>query len=95
MIKGISRRVVVVKSPDPEIFDEAIFIVRDEYLNRGGSSPEAVLREAQRAAERYLKENTSGRQRLRLFSKMPPSACAAAGAAATGIAWLALRLVGV
>ena len=35
MVKGISRRVVVVKSPDPEIFDEAIFIVRDEYLNRG------------------------------------------------------------
>jgi hypothetical protein len=93
MIKGISRRVVVVKSPDPEIFDEAIFIVRDDYLKRGGTSPEAVLREAQRTAERYLKENTTGRRRL--FSRIPPSACAAAGAAATGIAWLALRLVGV
>ena len=93
MVKGISRCVVVVKSPDPEIFDEAIFIVRDEYLNRGGTSPEAVLREAQQAAERYLRENTPSRRRF--FSRMPPSACAAAGAAATGIAWLALRLVGV
>ena len=44
MIKGISRRVVVVKSPDPEIFDEAIFIVRDEYLkqSRGGFTGSAA-----------------------------------------------------
>lgn len=93
MVKGISRRVVVVKSPDPEIFDEAIFIVRDDYLNRKGTSPEAVLHEAQQAAEQYLRGNLPGRRRF--FSRIPPSACAAAGAAATGIAWLALRLVGV
>ena len=34
MIKGVSRRVVVVKSPDPRIFEQAIFIVREDFLER-------------------------------------------------------------
>ena len=29
MVKGISRRVVVVDSPDPRFFEQAIFIVRN------------------------------------------------------------------
>ena len=28
MVKGISRRVIVVDSPDPRVFDQAIFILR-------------------------------------------------------------------
>ena len=30
MVKGISRRVVVVESPDQRYFEQAIFIVRNE-----------------------------------------------------------------
>ena len=29
MVKGISRRVVVVRPPDPSVFEEAIFVVRE------------------------------------------------------------------
>ena len=36
MVKGIARRVVVVKSPDPKVFDEAIFLVREGYKGRVG-----------------------------------------------------------
>ena len=30
MVKGISRRVIVVDSPDPQIFEQAIFILRTD-----------------------------------------------------------------
>ena len=30
MVKGISRQVIVVHSPDPKVFEQAIFIVRED-----------------------------------------------------------------
>lgn len=54
VIKGTASRVIVVRSPDPEIFREAVFILRDDYfLNRGISQTE-LLRQAQQAAEGYV-----------------------------------------
>ena len=35
MVKGITRQVILVKSPDPRLFEEAIFIVKEEALARG------------------------------------------------------------
>ena len=35
MVKGISRRVVVVESPDQRYFEQAIFIVRNEAVGDG------------------------------------------------------------
>ncbi|MDR0917164.1 MAG: translation initiation factor 2 [Oscillospiraceae bacterium] len=49
MLKGITRRVIVVK-PDNKLFDEAIFIVRDDPRDRLGISADDVLRQAQTAA---------------------------------------------
>ena len=93
MVKGISRRVVVIKSPDPKIFEEAIFIVREDYLNSGGMSPEELIKEAQRVANSYVK--SQGSEKKSFFARLPAPVFAAAGAAATGIAWLAVRLFGV
>ena len=36
MVKGISRRVVVVESPDPRIFEQSIFIVPNDALSSSG-----------------------------------------------------------
>ena len=36
MVKGITRQVILVKSPDPRLFEEAIFIVKEEALAREG-----------------------------------------------------------
>ena len=36
VVKGTSKRIVVVKSPDPKVFEEAIFIVKEDFLGRGG-----------------------------------------------------------
>ena len=49
MVKGITRQVIVVKGPDPKLFDQAIFLVREEALAEGGVSEEALLNEARRA----------------------------------------------
>ena len=92
VVKGMHRRVVIVKSPDPRIFEEAIFIIREDFLQKGSSS-EDVLDEARRAADDYVKM-ASGKKR-RLFARFPGPLFAAAGAAAAGIAWLAMHLVGV
>lgn len=55
MVKGISRRVVVVKAPVGSIFDEAIFIMRDDLSTDVDS--EELLREACSAADEYVKRN--------------------------------------
>jgi len=93
MVKGLSKRVVVVKSPDPRIFEEAIFIVREDFLNSGGVDSDDLIKEAQRVANYYAKNQVS--QDRKFLSKLPAPIFAAAGAAATGIAWLAMHLVGV
>ena len=51
MVKGITRQVILVKSPDPRLFEEAIFIVKEEALAREGASADQVLREARQAAD--------------------------------------------
>ena len=57
MVKGITRQVILVKSPDPKLFEEAIFIVKEEAMNREGVTAEQVIRQARRAADGYLKGN--------------------------------------
>ena len=46
VVKGISKRVIVVKSPDPKIFEQAIFIIREDFAGQSGVSEKDVLREA-------------------------------------------------
>ena len=51
MVKGISRRVVVVDAPEHRFFEQAIFIVRNDAAGEGITSRELV-EEAVQAAER-------------------------------------------
>ena len=57
MVKGVARRVIVVKSPDPRLFEQAIFIVKEEALAREGVSADRVLKEARQAAEQLLAQD--------------------------------------
>lgn len=92
LVKGVSRRVIVIKSPDPNLFEEAIFIVREDVISKGGVTSDEILKEAQRVADVYVKNNLHGsRKRARL----PAPAFAAAGAGLTGVLWLVLKLVGI
>ena len=85
LVKGISRRVIVVKSPDPRLFEQAIFILREGALNgQGGVTAEQVLQEAQRVADGYVRRNSGWGKRLR---QIPPPAYAAGGALLATALW--------
>ena len=42
LVKGISRRVVVVDSPDQRYFEQAIFIVRNDAAGEGVTARDLV-----------------------------------------------------
>ena len=65
MVKGISRRVVVVKAPVGSIFDEAIFIMRDDTVSAPDVDAQKILREACAAADEYVRTNCRQKRKLR------------------------------
>ena len=94
MIKGTNRRVVVVRSPDPKIFEEAIFIIREDLFHRGGS-PEKIMAEARRSASDYLRKNAKDKGSRKVWARLRGTLFGLAGALAAGAAWLAYHFVGV
>ena len=81
MVKGISRQVIVVQSPEPKMFEQAIFILKDEAVGEG-ITDEALLKEAQQAIRGY--DKPSRKRYFYLYGAF----WAAGGALLTGIAWL-------
>lgn len=84
MVKGITRQVILVKSPDPKLFEEAIFIVKEEAMNREGVSADQVIRQARQAADGYLKGNRVRSGKAGLFSRL---LWCAAGAVLASLGW--------
>lgn len=89
MVKGVSRRVVVIRSPDKRVFEEAIFIVREDSYNTKSVTGEMIVKEAQAVADRYIRENL----KKRVLPKMPPLFYSAVGAIFTGAVWIATTLL--
>lgn len=54
MVKGISRQVIMVHSPDPELFEQAIFILKDSAV-REGITDDMLLKQAKEAIGREKK----------------------------------------
>ncbi len=82
MIKGISRRVVVVRSPDRRFFEEAIFIVREGILTKPGVTADQVVAEAQRVADGFVHRN-----RAPWYDKIPAPGYVALGALLATVLW--------
>jgi len=78
MVKGVSRQVILVQSPGEELFDQAIFILKDDAVGKGVTD-EMLLKQAQRAIQ-----SRPAKRKLWLYG--PVWACG--GAAVTGVAWL-------
>ena len=85
MVKGNSRQVIVVKSPDPRLFEQAIFLLISYSLEHGGVYVCGLLEEAQRVADRYVAERVPQAKKT-VFRRI---LWAAAGAAPVALAWLA------
>jgi len=83
MVKGVTRRVIVIKSPDRRLFDEAIFIVREDVLNETGVTPGDIIKEAQDVADNYIRNNL----RPKRIKKLPSTVFVIAGAMFTGLVW--------
>jgi hypothetical protein len=47
MVKGNSRQVILVNSPDQKLFDQAIFILKEDIQSQG-ITDELLLKEARR-----------------------------------------------
>ena len=80
MVKGISRQVIVVNAPDPKLFEQAIFILKDNMGD--GVTNEALLKEATQVIR-----GAEVLQRKRHFY-LYGAVWACAGAFLTGIVWL-------
>jgi len=78
MVKGTTRQVVVVKSPDPNLFEQAIFLVRNDVLMKGGVTEEALLQEARQIC--VQKQPALSWQQKLLW--------AGSGAGSMGLLWL-------
>jgi hypothetical protein len=81
VVKGISRQVIVVHSPDPKLFEQAIFILKDDVVAQGVTD-ELLLKEAQQTIR--VSCHTGKRRKLSMCGPV----WAAGGAAFTGLAWL-------
>ena len=78
MVKGISRQVIVVQSPDQKMFEQAIFILKDGQQD---VTDEVLLKEAKKLL------GVSGAKKKRKLWLYGP-AWAAVGAVITGLSWL-------
>ena len=74
LVKGISRQVILVHAPETQLFEQAIFILKD---NAQGVTDEMLLSEA--------KKIINSHRRVRSF---PGPVWACFGAITTGIIWL-------
>ncbi len=90
MVKGISRRVVVVDSPDQRFFEQAIFIVRNDAAGEGVTSRELV-EEAKRVARSYA--GSSHSRLSRAWRDLSPALYTLMGAAGIGLVWLVAALI--
>ena len=90
MVKGISRRVVVVDSPDQRYFEQAIFIVRTDAAGEGVTA-QALVEEARRVARNYA-GGDHGRF-SRAWRELTPAVYTLIGAGGIGLVWMLASLV--
>jgi len=81
MVKGTSRQVILVQGPEEKLFEQAIFILKDEAVAQGVTE-EALLKEA-KAVLRGGDHSGRGKH-LCLYGAV----WAAGGALMTGLVWL-------
>jgi hypothetical protein len=76
LVKGITKQVIVVHSPEPKLFEQAIFILKEDALGEG-ITDEMLLKEAKKAVNQR-----------KMPSKLSGAVWACTGAGATGLVWL-------
>lgn len=88
--QGNFRRVVVVRPPDPSVFEEAIFVVRE---NR--NAPRDVLREACAVAETISAAPSVRRYSRKRWTNAQLMLSALGGGSAVGLLWALTSICGL
>ncbi len=83
MVKGNTRQVIVVKAPDTKLFEQAIFLLREDALEKNGVGERELLEEARRVADGYAAQRITPKRRR----KLTPICWSAIGALPVGLAW--------
>ena len=78
MLKGVSKQVIVVQSPDAAFFEQAIFILKE-------GTPEVTDQILLEQANRLIRESKNQKPKTAMLQG---SVFALVGAAATGLLWL-------
>lgn len=88
MVKGISRRVVVVRPPESTAFEQAIFIMRE-------SAPPSrdALHEACEIARQYLSTARVRRYSRKRWTNVQLALSALSGGLMVGFAWVLTALL--
>ena len=84
MVKGISRQVIVVHSPEQKLFEQAIFILRDDISEADCVSEETLLKEA----KAVLKAEANRKPKLYQYGVVWAFAGAVITSLIWGISWL-------
>lgn len=84
MVKGSARQVILVRPPESDLFEQAIFVLKESKT--GEVSDQEILRQANQAAARYLytrlRGGRAGARRL-----LWPLICGGLGAGVMGLIW--------
>ncbi len=83
MVKGISRQVILVNSPDPALFDQAIFILKE---GQTGLTDEVLLKEASRIVSSSQRKKPAATLLYTLLGGI-------LGATCTGVIWLLTAMI--
>ena len=72
MVKGVSKRVIVVRTPDDSLFSEAIFILNENALCGNARDSDSVLREACAVADDFVLRNCAEEKQRRFGGLFRP-----------------------
>ncbi len=86
MVKGNSRQVIVVHNPDQKLFDQAIFILRDDAVGKDGITEDMLLK----SADKILRSSGSETKPKGLFFGL---VWAVGGGLGVGLMWLLTLLI--
>lgn len=85
MVKGVSKQVIVVHSPEEKLFEQAIFILNEQAVGTEGITDEALMKQARKLI--------SGSAQRKRKSWLLGPAWACGGALITGVVWLVSTLL--
>ena len=93
VVRGTQRKMVVVKTTDSELFDEAYFILRKDSAKNGDASESSMIDEANRIINKNIFSRERERRRAAAISARDLLLYVgglASGSGIVGLFWLVL-----